>query len=48
MIFAESLSFAKSFFAAELRRRELHQLPQTWVNKRRLAELKKPKQRPAR
>jgi hypothetical protein len=27
---------------------ELHRLPRTWVNKARLAELKKPKQRPAR
>jgi DNA invertase Pin-like site-specific DNA recombinase len=32
----------------ELRRlRELHQLPRTWANKARLAELIKPKQRPA-
>jgi hypothetical protein len=35
--------------AAELRRlRELHRLPRTWANRARLAELKKPKQRPAR
>ena len=35
--------------ADELRRlQELHQLPRTWANKARLAELKKPKQRPAR
>jgi len=38
--------------ADELRRlrrlRQLHQLPRTWANKARLAELKKPKQRPAR
>jgi hypothetical protein len=35
--------------ADELRRlRALHRLPRTWVNKARLAELKKPKQRPAR
>jgi hypothetical protein len=35
--------------AAELRRlRELHQLPRTWATKARLAELQKPKQRPAR
>jgi DNA invertase Pin-like site-specific DNA recombinase len=35
--------------AAELRRlRELHALPRTWANKKRLAELKKPKPRPAR
>ena len=35
--------------AGELRRlRELHQLPRTWANKARLAELKKPKPRPAR
>jgi hypothetical protein len=35
--------------ADELRRlRQLHQLPRTWPNKRRLAELQKPKQRPAR
>jgi DNA invertase Pin-like site-specific DNA recombinase len=33
----------------ELRRlRELHRLPRTWATKARLAELKKPKQRPAR
>jgi len=30
------------------RLRELHRLPRTWANKDRLAELKKPKQRPAR
>ena len=35
--------------ADELRRlQELRQLPRTWQNKERLAELKKPKQRPAR
>jgi len=35
--------------AEELRRlRQLMQLPRTWENKGRLAELKKPKQRPAR
>ena len=35
--------------AGELRRlRELHQLPRTWANKGRLAELIKPKPRPAR
>src|SRR5262249_55263424 len=35
--------------ADELRRlRELHRLPRTWANKARLAELKKPKPRPAR
>lgn len=35
--------------ADERRRlRELHRLPRTWANKARLAELKKPKQRPAR
>ena len=35
--------------ADELRRlRELHRLPRTWSNKERLAELQKPKQRPAR
>ncbi len=35
--------------AGELRRlRELHQLPRTWANKDRLAELKKPKPRPGR
>jgi DNA invertase Pin-like site-specific DNA recombinase len=35
--------------ADELQRlRELHGLPRTWENKERLAELKKPKQRPAR
>jgi DNA invertase Pin-like site-specific DNA recombinase len=35
--------------ASELRRlRELHALPRTWVNKTRLAKLKKPKPRPAR
>jgi DNA invertase Pin-like site-specific DNA recombinase len=35
--------------ADELRRlRELHRLPRNWENKERLAELKKPKQRPAR
>jgi hypothetical protein len=35
--------------ADELRRlRELHRLPRTWANKERLAELQKPKQRPAR
>lgn len=35
--------------ADELRRlRALHRLPRTWANKARLAELKKPKQRPAR
>lgn len=35
--------------ADELRRlRELHQLPRTWANKTRLAELKSPKPRPAR
>jgi DNA invertase Pin-like site-specific DNA recombinase len=35
--------------ADELQRlRELHDLPRTWENKPRLAELKKPKQRPAR
>jgi DNA invertase Pin-like site-specific DNA recombinase len=34
--------------ADELRRlRELHDLPRTWANKTRLAELKKPKPRPA-
>ena len=34
--------------ADELRRlRALHQLPRTWANKARLAELIKPKQRPA-
>ena len=34
---------------AELRRlRELHALPRTWANKKRLAKLKKPKPRPAR
>jgi DNA invertase Pin-like site-specific DNA recombinase len=34
---------------SELRRlRELHRLPRTWENKERLAELKKPKRRPAR
>jgi hypothetical protein len=34
--------------ADELRRlRQLHRLPRTWENKERLAELKKPKQRPA-
>ncbi len=34
--------------ADELRRlRELHRLPRTWANKERLAELQKPKQRPA-
>ncbi len=33
----------------ELRRlRELHELPRTWANKARLAELKKPKERPTR
>ncbi|MFN0282728.1 MAG: recombinase family protein [Kineosporiaceae bacterium] len=30
------------------RLRELHQLPRTWANKARLAELKKPRPRPAR
>jgi hypothetical protein len=35
--------------AGELRRlRELHDLPRTWANKKRLAKLKKPKPRPAR
>jgi DNA invertase Pin-like site-specific DNA recombinase len=35
--------------AGELRRlRELHSLPWTWANKKRLAKLKKPKPRPAR
>ncbi len=35
--------------AGELRRlRELHQLPRTWANKDRLAQLKKPKPRPVR
>jgi hypothetical protein len=35
--------------ANELRRlRELHALPRTWANKKRLAQLKKPKPRPAR
>jgi DNA invertase Pin-like site-specific DNA recombinase len=35
--------------AGELRRlRELHALPRTWANKKRLAKLKKPKPRPAR
>jgi len=35
--------------AAEIRRlRELHQLPRTWATKGRLAQLKKPKPRPAR
>ena len=35
--------------ADELRRlRELHRLPRTWSNKDALAELQKPKQRPAR
>ncbi len=35
--------------AAELRRlKELHQLPRTWANKGRLAELKKPTPRPQR
>jgi hypothetical protein len=35
--------------AGELRRlRELHDLPRTWVNKKRLAKLKKPRPRPAR
>jgi hypothetical protein len=35
--------------AGELRRlRALHRLPRTWANKARLAELKQPKQRPAR
>ena len=35
--------------ASELRRlRELHGLPRTWANKKRLAKLKKPKPRPAR
>ncbi len=35
--------------ADELRRlRALHRLPRTWANKARLAELKKPKERPAR
>jgi DNA invertase Pin-like site-specific DNA recombinase len=35
--------------ASELRRlRELHDLPRTWANKKRLAKLKKPKPRPAR
>ena len=35
--------------ADELRRlRALHELPRTWANKARLAELKKPKPRPAR
>jgi DNA invertase Pin-like site-specific DNA recombinase len=35
--------------AGELDRlRELHRLPRTWANKARLAELKKPKPRPAR
>jgi hypothetical protein len=34
---------------SELRRlRELHALPRTWANKKRLAKLKKPKPRPAR
>jgi DNA invertase Pin-like site-specific DNA recombinase len=34
--------------AEELRRlRELHELPRTWATKARLAELKKPKERPA-
>jgi predicted site-specific integrase-resolvase len=34
--------------AAELRRmRELYRLPRRWANRARLAELKKPKQRPA-
>ena len=35
--------------ARELRRlRELHNLPRTWANKKRLAKLKKPNPRPAR
>ena len=35
--------------ASELRRlRELHDLPRTWANKKRLAKLKQPKPRPAR
>jgi DNA invertase Pin-like site-specific DNA recombinase len=35
--------------AGELRRlRELHALPRTWANKKRLAKLKKPRPRPAR
>jgi DNA invertase Pin-like site-specific DNA recombinase len=35
--------------ASELRRlRELHGLPRTWANKKRLAKLKKPKPRPVR
>src|SRR4051794_8851326 len=35
--------------ADELHRlRELHHLPRTWANKERLAELQKPKRRPAR
>jgi hypothetical protein len=35
--------------AAERRRlRELHERPRTWANRKRLAELKKPKPRPAR
>ena len=35
--------------AGELRRlRELHALPRSWVNKKRLAKLKKPRPRPAR
>ena len=35
--------------ASELRRLgELHDLPRTWANKKRLAKLKKPKPRPAR
>jgi hypothetical protein len=35
--------------SSELRRlRELHELPRTWANKSRFAELKKPKPRPAR
>jgi hypothetical protein len=35
--------------ADELRRlRELHELPRTWANKKRLAKLKRPKPRPAR
>jgi DNA invertase Pin-like site-specific DNA recombinase len=35
--------------AAELRRlRELHRLPRTWANRARLAELRKPRERPAR
>ena len=34
---------------SELRRlRELHRLPRTWANRAKLAELKRPKQRPAR